>query len=121
MSFPLLPSSEIEKLKLNELIIKDTALQVIKDFASFGMEVKFPADLEYAYDSLFNQLKIIIAALVRSEPEKLSALLYQIDIDERKLRGNLPVISEDELLCRLILEREFLKVVTRYYFKNYEL
>ncbi len=118
MSFPLLPRSEIEKMKLDGQIVRDTALQVIKDFATFGMEVQFPEDLNYAYDSLYDQLRIIISGLLQRESEKLSVLLYQIDIDENKLRGNLPVTKEDDLLARLILEREFLKVVTRYYFRT---
>ena len=121
MKFGLLPASEIEKLKLNELIIRDTALQVIKDFGGFGMELRFPDDITYAYDSLFFQLKIIIGELLQKEPEKLSALLYQIDLDENRLRSEPEPCSNHETISALILEREFLKVLTRYYFKNHQL
>jgi len=118
MKFSLLPASEIEKLKFNELIIKDTALQVIKDFASFGMEVSFPGDLNLAYENLHQQLKIIIAELLEREPEKLSALLYQIDLDENRLKSEPALFTEHEYISEMILEREFLKVLTRHYFRN---
>ena len=118
MKFNLIPISEIEKFKLNEQIIRDTAVQVIKDFASFGMEVTFPGDISYAYESLFLQLKHKVSELLEREPEKLSALLYQIDLDESRLKSEPGLITEHEYISRMILEREFLKVLTRYYFKN---
>ncbi len=118
MRFNLLPVSEIEKLRMNEQIIKDTALQVIKDFGNFGMEVSFPSDINYAYEALLFQLKIIISDLLERQPEKLSALLYQIDLDENKLKSEPELFIEHEFISKMILEREFLKVLTRYYFKN---
>lgn len=118
MKLNLLSDTEIEKLRLNEQIIRDTASQVIKDFASFGMEVSFPEELSLAYETLFQQLKIIIAELLESEPEKLSALLYHIDLDENKLKSAPELFSGHEFICDMVLEREFLKVLTRYYFKN---
>jgi hypothetical protein len=118
MKYNLLTQSEIEKLRMNEQIIRDTAAQVIKDFRSFGMEISFPGDLNSAYDTLLSQLKIIIAGLLEREPEKLSALLYQIDLDERRLKIQPELFSEHEFISEMILEREFLKVLTRYYFRN---
>ena len=118
MKFNLLPSSEIEKLRLNEQIIRDTASQVIKDFASFGMEVTFPDELSMAYETLFKQLKIIIAEFLEREPEKLSALLYHIDLDENKMKSWPGLFTGHEFICDMILEREFLKVLTRHYFKS---
>jgi hypothetical protein len=119
MKNKLLPASEIEKLRMNEQIIRDTALQVIKDFTSFGMDVSFPPDISYAYDILFLQLKIFIAELMEREPEKLSALLYQIDLDENKIKSEPELFTDVEYISEMILEREFLKVLTRYYFKNH--
>ncbi len=118
MKNSLIPASEIEKSRLNDQIIRDTASQVIKDFASFGMKVSFPSDINFAYDSLFAQLKIIIAELLQREPERLSALLYQIDLDERKIRAEPELFTEHEFISEMILEREFMKVLTRHYFKN---
>ena len=118
MKYNLIPASEIEKLRMNDQIIRDTALQVIKDFAGFGMDVSFPPNIHLAYESLFNQLKIIIAGLLEKEPDKLSALLYQIDLDENRLKKEPELFTEYEFISELILEREFLKVLTRYYFKN---
>lgn len=117
MKFSLFPVSEIEKFRLNEQIIRETALQVIKDFASFGMNVSFPGDLNYAYNELFQQLKLIISDLLEHEPEKLSALLYQIDLDETRLKKEPELFTEYEYISEMILEREFLKVLTRHYFK----
>lgn len=119
MKFSLMPASDVEKFKFNEQIIRETAAQVIKDFAGFGMEVTFPDNLNFAYDSLFCQLKPIIAELLQTNPEKLAALLYHIDIDERKTnKPGLLAQQYDEWLSSMILEREFIKVLTRHYFRN---
>lgn len=119
MKFGLMPASEVEKFKLNEQIIRETAAQVIKDFRAFGMEVTFPENLDFAYDSLFCQLKPIIGELLQTNPEKLAALLYHIDIDERKTnKPGLLAQQYHEWLSSMILEREFIKVLTRYYFRN---
>ena len=120
MSYRLISKSEIERSRLNELIVKETAEQLMKDFATFGMHIDFPEDLNFAYQELYEQLVIIIEQLLRDNPEKLSAMLYQIDLDEKKIRNTVDQgVLEHELLSELILEREFMKVLTRHYFKNY--
>jgi hypothetical protein len=120
MKFNLVPISEIERARLDRQIIQETAAQVMKDFATFGMDILFPETLEYAYDSLFNQLKIKLAGLLQKDPEKLSSLLYHIDLDERKIRESyVDLLPEHEWLSELILEREFIKVLTRHYLKNH--
>jgi hypothetical protein len=119
MIYSLLTKAEVEKSKQNEAIIRETAGQVIKDFSMFGMDIGFPEDIHYAYDDLFEQLKPIIAALMQSNPEKLSALLYQIDLDEKRIRNpEVEIFREHEWIAELILEREFMKVLTRYYFRQ---
>ncbi len=120
MNFSLIPKQEIERAKSDEEIIRETARQVIKDFAGFGMEVSFPENIRYAYNELFDQLSFHIGVLLHSDPEKLSALLYQIDLDESKFRQEqVELIHEHERLSDMILYREFLKVLTRHYFKDH--
>jgi hypothetical protein len=119
MTISLIPKSEVEKSRLNEQIVKETALQVIKDFAMFGMEIRFPENINLAYDELYEQLTAQIEELMKRDPEKLSSLLYQIDLDEQKVKNpEIEVFHEHEWMSQLILEREFLKVLTRHYFKN---
>ncbi len=120
MTFSLIPSNEIEKAKINEKIIRETADQVIKDFAGFGMEINFPENLRSAYNDLFTQLAVHIGKLLHEDTEKLSALLYQIDLDESKFSKSSPNYDhEHEWLSEMILNREFLKVLTRHYFKDH--
>lgn len=120
MANKLIPKREIEQAKTSETIIRDTAEQVIKDFATFGMEVHFPDDLHFAYDNLFEQLKIILFDLIRGNSARLSPLLYQIDVDEKKIRKEAPeLLGEHEWMAEIILEREFMKVLTRHYFKKH--
>ncbi|MFW5645644.1 MAG: hypothetical protein ACOCZL_06990 [Bacteroidota bacterium] len=119
MVHKLIPKREIEKSKRNEQIIRETSEQVMKDFGIFGMEIHLPEDLNYAYDDLFDQLTIIIFELMQKKPEKLSALLYHIDVDEKKMKAEPPpVFKEHEWITDLILEREFFKVLTRHYFRD---
>ncbi len=121
MNYSLIPRQEIEKARVDETIIRETAGQVIKDFATFGMEVTFPANIRYAYDELFEQLSRHMGYLLHSETEKLSALLYHIDLDESKFTEETGACyeHEHERLSDLILNREFLKVLTRHYFRDH--
>ena len=120
MKHSLISKAEIERSKFNEEIIRDTASQVIKDFATFGLYINFPEDIHYAYDDLFDQLVLHIEELMKVNPEKLSSLLYQIDIDEKKMHYSKPeAFHEHEWVTEMILEREFMKVLTRHYFKNH--
>ena len=120
MTKSLISKEEIEKSKLNEQIIRETAQQVVKDFGTFGIDIEFTDNLQFAYDELFGQLKIYIAHLMETNPEKLSALLYQIDLDEKKMRNpDTELFHEHEWISEIILEREFVKVLTRHYFKNH--
>ncbi|MCF8380119.1 MAG: hypothetical protein K9H49_11110 [Bacteroidales bacterium] len=119
MTKSLISKAEIEKSKLNEQIIKETAQQVLKDFATFGIDIELPDTMEFAYDRLFEQLKIHVLHLLEVHPEKLSALLYQIDLDENKMRNpDVEFFHENEWISEMILEREFMKVLTRHYFRN---
>jgi hypothetical protein len=120
MTGNLIPKRDIEKAKNNEKIIRETAAQVIKDFATFGMEVNFPENLLHAYDELYDQLTVHIGKLLHNESEKLSSLLYHIDLDERNFTTDSGgFVHEHEWLSDLILQREFLKVLTRHYFKDH--
>ncbi len=120
MTKSLLSKEEIEKSKLNEQIVRETAQQVVKDFATFGIDIEFPLDLKYAYDKLYDQLTRNIAELMDKNPEKLSAILYQIDLDEKKMKNpDVELFHEHEWISEIILEREFVKVLTRHYFKNH--
>jgi hypothetical protein len=113
--------SELKKYRDNETIIRDTALQVIKDFALFGFQIEFPSDIKYAYDELYIQLEQQIFVLLERNNMKLLSLLYQIDIPEKTIQRKAlenPQKLLSELVTELILERELKKVLTRLYFKQ---
>jgi hypothetical protein len=112
----------LEPYKKRLEIIRLTAQQVIKDFGIHGYEIEFSGAEEKAYQELFEQVKPIIVNLLQKNPEKLSSLLYSIDLNERKVRKILTGGSynpEDEL-TDLVLERELQKVVIRKYFAQME-
>lgn len=102
-------------------IIEKTALQVIKDFALFGIQIDFPDNLNYAYEELYRQLNTQVEELLALNSSKLLSILYQIDIPEKKIRKEADENSERELpeiITELILDRELKKVLTRIYFSN---
>ncbi|MBN2486531.1 MAG: hypothetical protein JXB34_11210 [Bacteroidales bacterium] len=117
----VLTESELKKQRGDEKIVRETAAQVIKDFAMFGMEVAFPENIHWAYDELFEQLNRHIGYLLGANDKMLLSLLYQIDVSEKSIRkgvesnaGN----SLSEVVTSLVLERELKKVITRNYFKE---
>lgn len=117
----LISKSDIERSKKEEKFVLLTAEQVRKDFAMFGMEVRFSGDVTFAYEELFNQLKVYIEDLMSSDSDKLMSLLYQIDLSEKELAKNDPNVQFEtvpELVTHKILERELKKVLIRTYFKE---
>ena len=118
---PLLNDAAIAKYRDNSEIIHKTALQVIKDFNQFGLEVIFPDDLKYAYPDLFVQLQQHIIQLIDTNITKLYALLYRIDIHENTIREMVKQEMDKDLskvITALILERELKKVILRDYFSK---
>lgn len=116
-----LHDSDLRKYYDNEEIIRLTALQVIKDFSLFGLQIEFPEDIEYAYAQLFHQLVNEVSALLDRSNSKLLSLLYQIDIPEKVIRNaaeSMPDKALAEVITELILNRELKKVLTRIYFKQ---
>lgn len=117
----LISQSQIERSKKEEKFVLLTAEQVRKDFAMFGMEVRFSGDINFAYEELFKQLKVYIEDLLSTDSEKLMSLLYQIDLSEKDLSKNDPNIqfeSIPEIITHKILERELKKVLIRTYYKE---
>ncbi len=100
---------EIEKYRHDLDVIRNTALQVAKDFEIYGVEISLPADELSAYEELKAQLIPVIEQLMCKNPEQLSQLLYRIDVNEKKSAA----ASNAPELAHLILERELIKVITR--------
>jgi hypothetical protein len=113
--------AELVQYRDNEDIVKQTARQIIKDFALFGLPIEFPSDLKFAYLELYIQLEEQIRELLHQNSTKILSLLYQIDIPEmiiqQKASEN-PDMSLSEVVTELIFQRELKKVLTRIYFKK---
>jgi len=111
----------IEPFKNQKEIVEKTALQIIKDFALFGMKIELSEDIEWNYDALFNQLQPAIDRLMHTDYPRLLSLLYQIDLSPseiNKARAEEPELPENELIPALIIFREFKKVVFRMYYSS---
>jgi len=111
----------IEPYKNQKEIVEKTAMQIIKDFALFGMKIELTEGLEWNYDALFSQLRPVIDRLMHQDYPRLLSLLYQIDLSPaaiNKARTEQPDIPETELIPALIIYREFKKVVFRMYYSS---
>jgi hypothetical protein len=116
-----LENFDIELYKHRTEVIRQTVAQVIKDFAMFGMDIEFTGNTEMAYNELFIQLSQHIGRLIETDYGKLYALLYQVDLSERKILDSVtdhPEFSHAEVITELVIHRELKKVLLRNYFKN---
>lgn len=115
---------DIEPFKAEELVIMQTVKQVQKDFSMFGMEIDFPIDFSMVYDALVKYVGYHVDHLLVTNTQKLSALLYQIDIGEKEIVNaweKHPEFTRAEVITELIIYRELKKVIFRNYYKNYKL
>ncbi len=118
---PDLSDKALKKQHNNEEIIKQTAEQIIKDFAVFGIDIFFPVEMTYAYSELYEQLHGHISEMWNSNNNKLVSILYRIDLPEkniRKKKEEFPDIPVSHIITDLVIERELKKVLTRHFFSH---
>lgn len=115
---------EVEPFKSDEMVIRQTVQQVQKDFQMFGLDIDFPIDFHMVYHDLWRHVGAHIESLLLINLQKLSALLYQVDIDEHEILKaweEHPEFTKAEVITELLIYRELKKVLFRNYYKNYKL
>jgi len=114
LSKPEINNSTIEKYRHDLEIIRNTASQIIKDFELFGIEITFSGNEHTAYEELKSQIIPVLSALYKNNYSNFNSLLYRVDVNEIKvleiLRNSVKE-EQPEQLAKLILEREFIKVL----------
>ncbi|MEP7168464.1 MAG: hypothetical protein ABI855_03780 [Bacteroidota bacterium] len=119
MNGQTLNNSSIEKYHHDLEVIRNAASQIIKDFELFGIEITFSGNEQTAYEELKSQIIPVLINLFCKNYSTFYALLYRIDIDENKVREILMDSSKEnpsEELSKLILEREFIKVLFKKFY-----
>lgn len=112
----LLSQEQLQSAYRKVEIIRETAQQIIKDFSLFDEEIVFSGQTETAYQELYEQIYPIIDRLLNLDSSRFFAMLYAIDVEEQKVKNLLfgeHDASAVEEICKLIIERELIKVVYR--------
>ncbi len=115
---------DIEPFKAEQEVIRLTVAQIKKDFGMFGLDVDFPVNMEMVYHDLSRELEYHISALLARNVQKLSALLYQIDLNEKSIITAWeahPEYTHAQVITELVIYRELKKVLFRNYYKQYKL
>lgn len=105
-----------EKYRHDLEVVRNTASQVIKDFDMIGVHITFSGNPETAYNELLLQVTPALAEIYKNNQTTFRALLYRIDVDEKKfktLESSLKGEVFHNKLAELVIEREFLKVLIR--------
>ena len=121
---PIRDPFDIEPFKAEQEVIRLTVAQIRKDFGMFGIDIDFPLDMEMVYHDLFRELDYHVSGLLSRNVQKLSTLLYQIDLHEKtilKAWEDHPDYTHAQIIAELIIYRELKKVLFRSYYKNYKL
>jgi hypothetical protein len=120
MSLPVITSQNIAQLMSKATFFDETVAQIQKDFNMSGVSFTYTG-LSGSYENLLEQLLQQVELLLAEHKSKLQAVLYRIDLPEKKLlqaHAHLPHLSLQELITQEIMIRELKKVMTRNYFKN---
>jgi hypothetical protein len=113
--------TDIEKYRYDLEVIRMTAEQVKKDFAIQKMEITFSGNEMNAYEELKSQLIPHLSKMLSGNRSQLMQLLYRIDVPERDWKKVVMMDDENAQTVRLteiILEREFMKALTRKMFSG---
>lgn len=121
MNLPTIQNNNLAEFLNKEDIVRETAAQIMKDFALFGIQISFSGKIESAYDELLEQLVNQINTLLENDDKILLSVLYQVDISEKDLRKtklDFPTYDQVEVIAHQIIARDLKKVLTRRYFKS---
>jgi len=113
--------AELSNFYQRREFILQTAQQIQKDFAEFGIEIRFSGDTIGAYEELCEQMSNHLYHILNSRQSMLFNLLYRIDLSDSAIRKGAdlkPDLPLSDLLADLIIQRELKKVLLRYYFKH---
>ena len=123
MTFPKIDLSNLSAFQNRVDLIKATAQQIIKDFSAFGYEINFSGNTETAYQELTDQIMLLIQEMINRNYQGLMSVLYRIDVSEREINNKIMNCEPHEFaekITEMVVEREFKKVITRWYFSNQE-
>ena len=121
MNLPSLSSEEIRKAAKREDLVRETADQIIKDFAEFSLTVSFSGRVADFYQELFGQMEEHVKNLMAHDAARFFNLLYRIDVapDEiDRYQKEFPGQTLSGIITELILHRELKKVMIKDYFRR---
>ena len=121
MKLPDIRNDNVARFLDNAAVVQETAEQIMKDFAMFGITITFSGNTDQAYRELHGQLVEQIRHLLANDYQRLLSVLYQVDITQREITRaglELPDYNEMEVLAHQIIVRDLKKVLTRRYFKS---
>jgi hypothetical protein len=101
--------------------IVQTARQIIKDFAEFGIDIQFSGDTSGAYRELFEQLEYHVRGILQTKQEMFFHMLYRIDVSAtsiKKAAALHPDMPLESTISDVIIQRELKKVLFRYFYKS---
>ena len=107
--------SDITHYRHDLEVIRMTAEQVKRDFSFHNIEISFSGNEQTAYAELKAQLTPLLKELFTKDRQRLMQLLYRVDVPERDWKKVLALDAEvqAEKLSGIILEREFMKALTK--------
>jgi hypothetical protein len=107
--------SDITHYRHDLEIVRMTAEQVKKDFSFHQMEITFSGNEQTAYAELKAQVTPLLEELFIKDRPRLMQLLYRVDVPERDWKKVLTLNAGEqaEKLSEIILEREFMKALTK--------
>lgn len=110
-----LPNATFE-LEKNQDLIRETFEQLNKDLQMSGISNQLETS---PIEEAMQQTKSLIESLVEGHSTHLFQLLYRVDINQEKIRALFNGETNDACseLTKLILQREYQKVVLRRSFK----
>lgn len=97
--------------------LREMAEQTAIDLERFGYEISFDPLCTVSFENYRLQLENRLATWCKSDPARIPALLYHIDIPEHLLPPGYGC-KDASRLAELILQRELIKVVLRKQFKS---
>jgi len=121
MHLPDIRNDNVTRFLDSVAVVQETAEQIMKDFAMFGITITFSGNTDQAYRELHEQLVDQIRHLLANDYQRLLSVLYQVDITQWEITQaglDLPDYNEMEVLAHQIIVRDLKKVLTRRYFKS---
>ena len=118
MVLPKYNAKDIQIQCQNADVLQKTVQQINKDLSTYRLVIELDVHAKNAFEQLVNKLTIEVNQMIQQNSKQFFALLYRIDVSEKRVNEVLSKHKDHARhLALILIEREVVKALTKANFR----